>query len=165
MTDTNDLLNYENSNEPKISSTLNVLTILSFIGCGIMLLVSVFTPMIMNFSKKMMHDSLNSGQLSDKQIADIQKAMPGIEVMSQNMVPLMIVGIIGVVLCFIGALWMRRLKKDGFWIYIAGQIVPIIGGVILLGKYQFPDAKSYVWLLIPIVFIILYAGQRKYLVK
>jgi hypothetical protein len=61
---------------------------------------------------------------------------------------------------------MRKLKKDGFWIYTAGEILPLIGNFILLGTAQYTGVGSVIiGVAIPLVFIILYAMQRKYLVN
>jgi hypothetical protein len=81
------------------------------------------------------------------------------------MIPLITIGMFGIVACFVGALWMRKLKKEGYWVYVTGEILPIIGSFILLGTAQFTDWKSYLQLVIPIVFVTLYSFQRKYLVK
>jgi len=167
MTDmniSNDVLNFVE--EKKIPSTLNTLTILTFIGCGLMFLFSLATPALMNFSLKMMDKAAaDPDNFSAKQLADMEKSRPAMEMMVQNMTSLMIIWIAGVALCFLGALWMRKLKKDGFWLYVAGQALPIIGGLIILGKNQFIDWKSYAGLIVPIVFTFLYNAQRKYLTK
>jgi hypothetical protein len=152
--------------EQKIPSGINTLTILTFIGCALMLIFSLVTPFIMNYSKQMMDRAVSmQDNLTDKQLDDIQKAKTAFEITQQNMVPIMIIGIIGIALCFVGALWMRKLRKDGYWLYVAGEILPLIAGIIFLGKYEFINWGSYFGALLPIVFIILYTVQRKYLVK
>ncbi len=95
----------------------------------------------------------------------MEKQRAVIEMTQSNMLPLLLVGGLGIILCFVGALMMRKLKKDGFWIYVAGQLLPIIGSFALLGMAQFTGITSYAMFIIPIVFIALYAGQRKYLVR
>ncbi len=61
---------------------------------------------------------------------------------------------------------MRKLKKDGYWIYVSGELLPIIVSLILLGTAQFNGAFSIVIALgIPLAFVILYTMQRKYLVN
>ena len=78
----------------------------------------------------------------------------------------MAISIVGIVLCVVGAVWMRKLKKDGFWIYTAGEILPLIGSFILLGTKQYTGVTSIIFGVgIPVLFIVLYARQRKYLVK
>ena len=73
---------------------------------------------------------------------------------------------VGIILCFIGALWMRKFKKDGYWMYVAGELTPIIGSLLLLGTAQFTGVVSVLLGVgIPVLFVILYTTQRKYLVK
>ncbi len=162
----NDVLNFAEENTNKLPQGLNVLTILTFIGCAFALLVTVATPYLMKFSMKMMDKAAEMGsEMSDAQLADIMKAKHLMELTQQNIVPLMISGLIGTAACFLGALWMRKLKKDGYWIYIAGQILPLVGGFIFLGTAQYADWKSYFGLIVPAVFIVLYTIQKKHLTK
>jgi len=145
---------------------LNVLTILTFIGCAIGAIFTLATPWLMKFSLSMMNKAAESGtDLTPKQVSDLEVSRKGIELTQANMVPLLAIGIVGIVLCFVGALMMRKLKKDGFWIYVSGQVLPLIGTIALLGMAQFTGVSSYIMFVIPIVFIVLYSMQRKYLVK
>ena len=169
MTDTNFTTDSENLSEfqtQPLPRGLNVLTILTFIGCAFGLIFSLATPWIMKFSLNMMNKASEAGtDLTPKQIADMEISRKVIELTQSNMVPLISIGILGIILCFIGAFMMRKLKKDGFWIYVSGQVLPIIGSFALLGMAQLTGATSYLMFLIPVVFIILYSMQRKYLVK
>jgi len=164
-TETTDLLNFPDGPKP-LPQGINVLTILTFIGCAFALLITAATPIFLKMGKKMMDQASSSGKdFTDAQLADMAKAKQMMELTQQNMVPLITIGLLGVIACFVGALWMRKLKKDGYWVYVAGEILPVIGSFILLGTAQFTDWKSYLGLIIPIVFVILYSSQRKYLVK
>ena len=96
----------------------------------------------------------------------MEKGRAAIEIQQQNMVPLMIIGMAGIILCMIGALWMRKLKKDGYWMYVAGEVAPLIGGFAILGKSQYNGIGSVIiGLMIPLIFIGLYTTQLKYLIK
>ncbi|UEG48572.1 hypothetical protein LK994_07975 [Ferruginibacter lapsinanis] len=162
----NDVLNFAEENNSKLPQSLNVLTILTFIGCGIGALGAVATPFIMKFSKEMMDKATSmSTEMSDKQLADIARGKHMIELTQQNIIPLTIIGVISIIACLVGALWMRKLKKDGYWLYVSGEVLPLIGNAVFLGAAAYADWKSYLGLLVPVVFIILYTLQRKYLVK
>ena len=157
------LSEYESQSLPR---GLNVLTILTFIGCAIGAIFTLITPWLMKFLLGIMNKAAESGtDLTQKQVADMEASKKVIELTQANMVPLLAIGIVGVVLCFVGALMMRKLKKDGFWIYVAGQVLPIVGNLALLGMAQFTGVSSYIMFLIPFVFIFLYSRQRKFLVK
>ena len=150
----------------KLPSSLNVLTILTFIGCGISLLLMLLMPVINKFFLEMMNKARSSGQeLSAKQLEDMEKGKAIMELSQANIVPLMIIGFIGILLCVVGAIWMRKRKMDGFWIYTGGELLPVIGNFIILGTAQFTGAMSIVFGVgIPVLFVILYAMQRKYLI-
>jgi hypothetical protein len=78
----------------------------------------------------------------------------------------MAIGFISIVLCFVGALWMRKLKKDGYWLYVVGEILPVLGGLILLGTSQFTGVVSILMGVgIPLLFIFLYTMHKKFLIN
>ena len=156
-----------NETSKKLPTGLNVLTILTFIGCGLGALFSLFTPAINKFFLKMIDEAGKSGKdLSAKQLAEMEKGREAIELANQNLVPLLTVGMIGILLCFIGALWMRKLKKDGYWLYVVGELAPIIAGVFIMGTGQYTGIWSIIiGIGIPVLFVVLYTMQRKYLVK
>ena len=169
MTETNFTTDSENLSEfqtQTLPRVLNVLTILTFIGCALGAIFTLATPWLMKFFLGIMNKASEAGtDLTPKQIADMEASKKVIELTQANMTPLILIGAAGIVLCFVGALMMRKLKKDGFWIYVSGQVLPIIGSFALLGMAQFTGVTNYVMFLIPVVFIILYSMQRKYLVK
>jgi len=164
---TNDILNYDEPVKAKLPSGLNVLTILTFIGCGIFGLFTLLLPVIYKFSLNMMDKAASSGQeLSAKQVAEMEKGRAAIELATQNMIPMMAIGMVGIILCFVGALWMRKLKKDGYWLYVAGELAPLLGSVLIMGTSQFTGITSVLLAVgFPVLFVILYTMQRKYLTK
>lgn len=169
MTDELTTSDFEQPKEEKakLPSGLNVLTILTFIGCGIGILLTVLTPAINNFFLGMMEKAQSSGaELNAKQLEDMEKGKAVIKLSQANMVPLMAVGLISIALCLVGAIMMRKLKKDGYWLYVGGELLPVIGGLIIMGTAQFTGAFSIViGVGLPILFVLLYSLQRKYLVK
>ena len=162
-----DLLNYDDNGKAIMPSGLNVLTILTFIGCGIAALFTLFTPFINKFVIGMMDKAASSGQdIPAKKLEEMQKSKAMMELANQNMIPLMAIGMAGVILCFIGALWMRKFKKDGYWIYVAGELAPLLGTFLILGMAQYTSIWSVLFGMgIPVTFVILYTMQRKYLTK
>lgn len=149
-----------------LPKALHVLTILTFIGSALSLIISLLTPTFMKFGKAMMDKAMTmSSELNAEQLAEMEKSRRIMELTEANMTPLVILGVLGAVGCFLGALWMRKLKKDGFTVYVAAQIIPLVGSVVLMGEYYFSDWKNYLGILIPLIFIFLYARQRKHLVN
>ena len=171
MTDTftpTKTVEFTEDGKPKLPSGINVLTILTFIGCGLGLLFALLTPVINKFFLGFMEKAQTSAgrELTTKELTDIEKGKAAIELSQANMVPLMTIGIISIALCLVGAIMIRKLRKDGFWIYIGGEFLPVIGNFIVMGTGQFTGVISVVLIIgIPLLFAILYAKQRKYLIK
>jgi hypothetical protein len=165
MENTNDSLTFaENPNADKIPTSLNVLTILTFIGCGLGLLGTIAAPLLSKFAMKQF-DKIGDVDMPTKQMVELQKSKALIELQMDNMIPIIIISLVGIALCFYGALMMRKFKKDGFWLYTAGEILPVIATTFLLGQAQFVSIWSYSTFLFPIVFVVLYFFQRKHLYK
>ena len=162
-----DQLNLSELDKPTLSSGLNVLTILTFIGSGISILLSFATPAILKFFKSFMDKAATSGQeLTSKQLDEMEKGRQAIELAQANMIPSIIVGVLGGILCIVAAVMMRKLKKDGYWIYIAGELLPLITTFILMGTSQFTGVFSVIIAVgIPVLFIVLYTLQKKNLVN
>jgi len=163
---TTDQLEFSEDGKAKIPSGLNILTILTFVGCGIGILFSLLTPVINKFFLGMMEKAQTSGaDLTAKQLKDMEDGKAVIALTQANMVPLMAVGIIGIALCLAGAIMMRKLKKDGYWIYVGGELMPVIGNFIILGTAQFTGVTSMIiGVGLPLLFVVLYTLQRKHLV-
>lgn len=158
--------NFFDENAPKkLPSSLNVLTILTFIGSSIGILLSIALPSISKFMKGFMDKAVESGNLSPKELADIEKGKEAFVLIDKYMTINIITGVIACVLCIIGAVMMRKLKKDGYFIYVAGRIIPTILGAILMGSYMFKDFQSYFFLAIAALMIILYTVNKKHLTK
>ncbi|CAN5702846.1 hypothetical protein BH11BAC3_BH11BAC3_36550 [soil metagenome] len=157
--------NFENDTKPPLPSSINTLTILTFIGSGIAFLYIVFMPALNKLMMGFMEKATESGDdLSASKLAEIERGKTVIELAQANIVPIMVIGLISVILCVVGAIWMRKLKKDGYWLYIAGELLPVIGNFIFLGTEQFTGVASIVFGLgLPLLFIGLYSMQLKFL--
>ena len=166
MTETNPI---ELNSEGKqiIPSGIKTLTTLTFIGSGLSLVIVGLTPFLNKLFLGFMEKARTSGsELTAKQIEDMEKGKAVLELTSANMIPLMVIGFVSIALCVLGAVWMRKLKKDGFWIYVGGELLPVVGNFILLGTDQFTGVTSVLMsVALPLVFIALYFRQMKYLVK
>lgn len=162
---TSTVLEFAEGDRPTLPSGLNVLTILTFIGCGIGFISSIWSFINADKAYKNIMDA------QDK-IADAPawaKKMMGPEMVDiarksmENKLPILLLGLVATALCVYGALEMRKLKKQGFILWLAGEILPLVAGIIFIGTGMF-NGFGLIALLFPVVFIILYAVQRKYLV-
>lgn len=118
---------------------LTVLCILTFVSCGFGLLSSGFGLLAGGQMQKQqlqtqrMMDRLQRDQdtpeIFDSMVESTQKMQKW-----NSFNQLMSLG--NVVICFAGAMLMWRLKKPGYFIYIAGQILPLISLFMMYSVMQ-----------------------------
>jgi hypothetical protein len=148
----------------KLPSTLNVLTILTFICNG---LGAVFS-LLGFFRAQANYDNLVKNQDKLDQVPSFMKGFMGehpvetARIALENRVPVLLITLIGCFLCFYGALQMRKLKKAGFGLYILGDIVPF-ATYIFIGTSAITAITFILGIAIVAVFAILYATQLKYM--
>ena len=167
---TADVLNYDQNNKPKLSSGLNVLTILTFIGCAIQLLSglwSFFTAQksyegIDKMVEQMKSDSMPAWAKS--MMGDPEHIVEMITKSYENRIPIVLLTLASVALCFYGALQMRKLKKQGFIFYIIGEVLPYLTMALFIGMFTFSGFGMIIGVCITLLFILLYAMQRKKLI-
>lgn len=81
--------------------------------------------------------------------------------------------ILGSLLCSLGAIFMFRLKKLGFFIYLVGQLIPLAGSVysmlVVSAGVQmlqtFSVISTGVGMIFPIAFIVMYGVNLKHMNK
>ncbi len=166
-----DLLNLEQKDMQKLPQMLNILTILTYIGCAFAAIGSVYTYFTISTSYKLV-EGLNSsandlgGSESKTFQGIISSSTELIKKQYDNRLMIMLLGLVGVALCFYGAMQMRNLKKQGYLIYVVGELLPVITTAIFVGFGSlFGGMAILLSLLVPVVFIALYTTQRKFLVN
>jgi hypothetical protein len=161
---TADSINWE-VDKKKIPETLNVLTILTFIGCGLGFLSSLWSF----FSAQKSYDAMLQAQGNLENAPDFAKKLAGPEMLEmlrktlENRIPILLLGVVGYALCLYGAIQMRARKKQGFGIYVIGELLPVAGALIFIGFGILTGFTLAFAFLIPALFIILYATQLKHL--
>jgi len=148
---------------------LKVLTILTFIGSGIAILSGIYQYISAEKNLAAMQQMANSPDF-DKMPEFAKKfyspeAIELVRLSAVNKLPLLVVTLIGALLCIIGAIDMRKLKMQGYYTWIIGEIFPVIASIILLGKASITGWGSYFGYGFLALFIILYSSQIKYLTK
>ena len=148
----------------KPSSGLNVITILSIIGSAFGLLQSVWSF----FSAQKTYDDLkkmmDSGDLENapgfvKSMVN-KNMLDMTEKMLENKVPILVLSLLGAALCLYGAIEMRKLKSQGYILWLIGELLPIGTLLIFVGAGAF-SGFSLIGYLFPLVFIVLYTVYRK----
>ncbi|MER3464083.1 MAG: hypothetical protein C4329_06385, partial [Chitinophagaceae bacterium] len=155
-TETNDILE-----QPKeLPGMLNTLTVLTFIGCAISYLSSLWSF----YSATNYQQNLEKMQEAQDKLGDstmgkmIEGSMEMLKKSHDYRYIILIVGLVFTTLCLVGALQMRKLKKGGFAIYTIGELVPLIITPILMGVNLSAGIGLAVGAVIAIFFVALYAS-------
>jgi hypothetical protein len=160
-----DLLTFSEPKQTGTPAAINVLTILTFIGCGLQLIMTFLTKWFMSFALKVMDNPSRWEQLSTKEKDRLTQAKEAMALYEQYYIPLTIIGLVSIVLCFVGAMQMRKLKKQGFYIYLIGEYMPIIASAVLVGiavQMNSPASAAFS-IIIPVLFTVLYGMQLKHM--
>ncbi len=166
-----DLLNLEQKDMQKMPQMLNVLTILTYIGCALGAIGGIYSYFTIATSYKLIEKMNTTTEgLSGSENKMVQSIMSESAAMIKkqydNRLMIFILALVGVALCFYGAMQMRNLKKQGYLLYVIGELIPIISFAVFIGFGGLFGGVAMVFsTLIAAVFIILYTTQRKYLVN
>ena len=138
---------------------LKVLCILTYIGVGVGIIGSIIGWWTMHAMSAMMDGTAEMPAGVDMSDMDkMEQLMAQMKYINVNT----IVGIIGCLICLIGALQMWKLKKMGFYIYVVGEIAPVIVSAVLMGTAAL-SGWAILAAIFPVVFIVLYALNLKHL--
>ncbi|HCY88867.1 MAG TPA: hypothetical protein DHV17_01265 [Chitinophagaceae bacterium] len=162
-----DVLGFAGEGKPKLSGGLKVLTILTIIGSILSLLSAGYT-----YSTAQKNYEELKKAMADPALADAPGWIKGmmnermLEVtkkMAENKMPIMIITILGAALCLYGAMEMRKLKKQGYIIWLVGEVLPLIAVLMFAGAAAF-SGLGLLSIVFPVIFIILYTVYKKDLV-
>lgn len=163
---TNDV--FQDPRSKKLPGMLNVLTILTFIGCGIAYLGSLW-QMISNTNPDKQTEQIREAMDKMDSNSFFYKWMEGsIEVLRKsydNRYLLLLTTLLFTTLCLIGALRMRKLSKSGYFLYLVGELAPLVLIIGLFGSGFAAMVQLGIGGIFAVLFIILYSTQLKYLVN
>lgn len=151
----------------KLPSGLNVLTILTIIGSILGLAGGLWSFFTAKSSYEATKKAMESGDadkvpgwatgfMSPEMLAMQQKIM-------ENRMPILILTIVGCTLCLYGAIEMRKRKKQGYLLWLIGEVLPVLTSFLFIGTAFF-KGFGLLGAFIPILFIILYTVNRKELI-
>jgi len=156
----------ENPETKTMTATINVLTILTLIGCGITFISGIWG--FYSSGKSMEQMALMKEQID--QIGDsgsetaanlMMQSMNMIKKQYDNRYLLLIVNLLATGLCVFGALEMRKMRKNGYYLWLTGELLPIIITVAIIGFNLMGGLVLVGSLLFAGVFIVLYGLQLK----
>lgn len=167
--------------ENKRTGFLSTLCILTFIGTGLMLLMTlVGTPNAFKSADEMateMMDNVSKYAETNPEVAEMMSGQID-ELMETQKYALSnwILGLLGNILTLIGAIWMWNLKKTGFYLYCAAELIPSIismfffGGVkmmtatfSMMGMESLGTIMIGIMITLDLLFIGLYAMNLKHM--
>ena len=156
----------QNQEKKKLPEMLNVLTILTIVGSAVALIGSIYNyftvcKSVEDLTTKLEDLDLGNGTMAKMMQSSLEIANKNCE----NKLTILLITIVGSLLCLFGALIMRKLKKQGFLIYTAGELITPLASIVILGLGSMMGMLMLTGLIVPIVFIILYGLQRKHLVN
>ena len=168
---TNDSLTVNEFEQTPLPTGLNVLTILTIIGCVIGLVFSV----IGFISAKSSYDKKEQviEQMKSAETPKFLKSMMGdpanfeqtVIKSYENRIPILLLSLVAVALCFVGAMQMRKRKKQGYLLYVIGELIPFITIAFFIGFFALSGFTFIFSVVIAVVFILLYTMQKKHLVN
>ena len=157
-----------NIEEEESYGSIKTLTILTFIGSSLGILLGIWSYFHSSQNLTKMQEMINSADF-DK-LPDYvknlysQNTMDFLIKMDVNKLPILILNFIGSSLCIYGAIEMRKLKMNGFYTYLMGSLLPFVGMFLFMGStYLKGGYNVYFGLGITVLFITIYGFQTKYL--
>lgn len=131
---------------------ITVLCILSFVGVGFTLLINVVAYIILKASADMLQEVQATG-------VEMDAAWNAVRYMDVNLA----IGIGGALACLWGAILMWKLKRIGYYIYIVGQVVPLVLSFFILQTTMLDTLTFIFSALFPLIFIVLYGINLKHM--
>lgn len=165
-----DTLDSSDFEKKTLPSGLNVLTILSFIGCALQLLGALwgyYSAKTTYEQKDKVLEQMSSGNMPGwmkSMMGDASRFEETVTKSYENRLPILIISLVAVALCFYGLLQMRKLKKQGYMFYVIGELLPFVSIILFIGAYALASGGTIFFACIALLFIILYTTYRKYLV-
>lgn len=152
----------------ELPGMLNVLTILTFIGCGLSYLGALWGfYQSTNYERERaameeLRDSAGDSGFAARMVED---SLEILQKSYENRYILLVSGLLFTTLCLIGAIQMRKLKKSGYVLYLIGEITPVIITGALIGFSLVGGLSTIFSAIFAVLFVILYSTQRKHLVN
>jgi len=155
--------------EQEKPGSIKTLTILTFIGNALGVLSGIWA--YLKSTKNLADLETMRSKPEYEKMPEMFKGMfsaDAIErarLMDANKLPLLIINLIGCILCIYGAIEMRKLKLNGFYVYVVGSILPFVGLLLFIGIGYFTGWAGYLAVGFTVLFIGLYYINSKYLTK
>jgi hypothetical protein len=162
MQEQRDYLQAPLESRPSVPQGINVLTILSFIGSGFQVFGAIVGYFLIVYSVKSLPETRKMERSVEmKPFSSFFKWSADATLKQyEYRVWILVISLFAAALCIVGAIQMRKRKKIGFTVYTAGELMlPLFTAVVI-------DIWSSLFgMLVAVVFIVLFAVQRKHLTQ
>lgn len=150
----------------QLPGMLNVLTILTFIGCGLAYITSIYGFFTAGKNMEELEEAVDKAGDNEMLRKIAEGSIELANKSADNKYILLVSGLLFTTLCLIGALQMRKLKKSGYLLYVIGELTPVIISAVIFGFGNLMGNISLIGgAFFAVLFVILYTTQRKYLVN
>jgi hypothetical protein len=167
MQTVDNLYEYQGNNgNRQLPSGIAVASIFTFIGAGIQILGGLSNLRSVK-CEEMVEQTMQGMQAMVAQTPQLEPWLDKMEahtlIACQNRLLIGILAIVCGAACIAGAVLMRKLKKQGFLIYMIGLLLYPIVGMILLSSSPIIGYMGFYYALAPLIFGLIYATQRRHL--
>lgn len=153
---------------------ITVLGILSFIGVGWQIISGIITmgagavaSSVTNAGSSYAEDLSNVEGMENVEgmnqaMSGLSEAVEAANRLAQNATLLGIINIVAALVCLLGVIWMWKLMKKGFYVYVIGELAAPIATLVLVG-FGLGGFMATLGFIFPIIFIILYGINLKHM--
>lgn len=162
----------ENTTSKIRTEFLTILCVLTFIGSGTLILSGINNYREAELSTALMREQMQKSKAevkssTNKEGAEMAESLinKALDVTNpEKTKQYSIATIIGNAITLLGGILMFRLRKNGFWVYVAGTLALVAAPLVIFGSGNFLSyGMSAIFGLIGLVFVILYARNLKYM--
>ena len=157
-----DNLNLQDQANKELPTMLNVLTILTFICSALVFVFGIigYFTVCDNAEKMASQDMPEMGGMLGNMMEDaIELSIKQCD----NRLVVLVATLVTSALCFFGAFMMRGRKKQGFMVYLIGELLGPVSMMLILGSMAM-GGMAIAGVVISVLMVILYASQRKHLI-
>jgi hypothetical protein len=162
-----EILDLEQNQNNTLPVFLKVLCILTFVGAGYGVLTGLFGMITFQSTGEELEQTREL-MAGNPMVGDMTEFL---ELNQKYGFIVQVLAFVGNLMCLFGALLMWKLKKIGFFLYIPGQILPLIGTFGLMGGLSSASSFfaglavviSVLVAIFPAAFIIMYGLNYKHL--
>ena len=146
-------------------SFLTVLGILAFIGNGLGIFQGIFMYIMSGIYVHLFRSLAKMGGGDIRSNQDLKNVDSFLGIFGWWALGIILASIV----CLVGAILMWKLKKEGFFIYVIGQMIPVVSiSVVIIGTFGFEYMSlafmiSLLSAIFPTAFIVMFGLNLKHL--